>query len=585
MVIAIAVLASAPIVGAAIAVAGDDWIPTSDDALIALATRDVGRHTPTFGVYSRFGFHHPGPALFVTLAPAYRLLGPEGLPIGAALVASVSLAGAAWLLWRRGGDVLGLAGTAVLALLARSLAAEIVDPWNPWISLLPFALLIVAAWSVVCGERWALPVTLGAASWLVQVHLGYAPMAGALSVVAVGAAVYWARRRRRDPVRWMGTDAGWRWPAVVALVVVGAAWFWPLAGELADEPGNLEQIVQSFRNPTEEPAGLGKAVGQVARGTGMASGWLTGVDDIDPFLGELYPAPVWYLLVPLAASAAAAGLGIARLRRRETGQHHVLLPEALAGQAVVWGTVVVSLVAVSRIAGPTYHYLLRWQWVLAALIWLTAGWTLYVTFAVGGCGPPPDGPRRRLLVGVLGAAAIVSSLAMGVAVARVDLPDAVKADAILAVLGPTLDAVADRGPVLVGFEGSTFGEYHSGLVAALEERGLEVWVPDARALEFGGRRTQQGRTPGATVVIVTGEGIDARLANGEDPLAIYDPLTAEEREQLAPLQARIAQAFEDAQAGVAISDPLTDDEEAFVRAMNAKGDRIAVFAEPSSADG
>ena len=28
-----------------------------------------------------------------------------------------------------------------------------------------------------------------------------------------------------------------------------------------------------------------------------------------------------------------------------------------------------------------------------------------------------------------------------------------------------------------------------------------------------------------------------------------------------------------------------DDEEAFVRAMNAKGDRIAVFAEPSSADG
>ena len=107
MTIGIALVACPPLLGLLIGAIGDPWVPTSDDALIALSTSDVlTTHMPTFGVYSRFGFHHPGPALFQTLAVPALLFGPKGLPVGAALVASASLGATAWLLWRRGGALL-----------------------------------------------------------------------------------------------------------------------------------------------------------------------------------------------------------------------------------------------------------------------------------------------------------------------------------------------------------------------------------------------------------------------------------------------------------------------------------------------
>src|SRR6476469_5468268 len=39
-----------------------------DVALTEISVRDVGgAHTPLFGVYSRYGWHHPGPLLFYAL--------------------------------------------------------------------------------------------------------------------------------------------------------------------------------------------------------------------------------------------------------------------------------------------------------------------------------------------------------------------------------------------------------------------------------------------------------------------------------------------------------------------------------------
>ena len=42
-----------------------------DVALTEISVRDVGgAHTPLFGVYSRYGWHHPGPLLFYVLGRA-----------------------------------------------------------------------------------------------------------------------------------------------------------------------------------------------------------------------------------------------------------------------------------------------------------------------------------------------------------------------------------------------------------------------------------------------------------------------------------------------------------------------------------
>src|SRR6266566_7457995 len=62
------------------------WTPAGDWALLELRTRSVGgAHTPLLGPYSRFGWNHPAPALFLVLAVPYRLLGsrPDGFLVAA----------------------------------------------------------------------------------------------------------------------------------------------------------------------------------------------------------------------------------------------------------------------------------------------------------------------------------------------------------------------------------------------------------------------------------------------------------------------------------------------------------------------
>ena len=78
-------------------------------------------------------------------------------------------------------------------LLVRAVGPKFVsNPWNPDITVLPYGLLVLLAWTMTCGDTWALPVAVGVASFCVQTHVGYAPMA--IPVLLWGAGV--ARRAR-----------------------------------------------------------------------------------------------------------------------------------------------------------------------------------------------------------------------------------------------------------------------------------------------------------------------------------------------------------------------------------------------------
>ena len=117
---------------------------TSDLALIELRTRDVGTgHTPLVGVYSRYGWNHPGPLLFYTFALPYRLLGLErALLASGVLLNAAAVTGALALCWRHG-RVAGVAlGVIVVLLLLRSLSsASCITPWNPYATVLPLLTL------------------------------------------------------------------------------------------------------------------------------------------------------------------------------------------------------------------------------------------------------------------------------------------------------------------------------------------------------------------------------------------------------------------------------------------------------------
>ena len=137
------------------------------------------------------------------LAVPYRLLGssPSALAAGALLVNGLSLVGIGWIAKRRGGVPLMLCMLLTSLLMVRALGFEfLATPWNPWITVLPYALLVMLTWAMTCGERWALPVAALVATFVVQTHVGYAVLAlplagfGALWLL-VGEFRAWQARR------------------------------------------------------------------------------------------------------------------------------------------------------------------------------------------------------------------------------------------------------------------------------------------------------------------------------------------------------------------------------------------------------
>src|SRR5215211_7594884 len=74
------------------------------------------------------------------------------------------------------------------------------NPWNPYITVLPFGLLVFLSWAMTCGEAWALPTGAGVASFCVQTHIGYAPIAVPLLVCGAISLIVLTVRRNGDAV-------------------------------------------------------------------------------------------------------------------------------------------------------------------------------------------------------------------------------------------------------------------------------------------------------------------------------------------------------------------------------------------------
>ncbi|MDO9174850.1 MAG: hypothetical protein Q7V62_08590, partial [Actinomycetota bacterium] len=150
-----------PYVVALVALSATDWYPVLDLAMTELRVRDVfGSHTPLIGLPGRIGTFpdqgsHPGPLSFYLVAPIYRLFGSSAY--GMLVAAAVINVGAAWTaLWaagRRGGPRLLVGITAVLmALMAWLGASVLTQPWNPYLPLVSFVVVLLCTWGVLDGE-------------------------------------------------------------------------------------------------------------------------------------------------------------------------------------------------------------------------------------------------------------------------------------------------------------------------------------------------------------------------------------------------------------------------------------------------
>ena len=491
-----------------------DGVPLSDVALIAMRARDVPLDLPLVGVYSRYGWNHPGPWQFWLSRPFQAVFGDAGLYIATWLMGAVVLATILGLLRRLAGP-----GTALVALVTFAAvvnAAEVpylADPWNPTIGALPVVLALVAAWAAGEGWRWGPVVAMAAASFAVGGHVG----AMAPAAVAVGLALVWGLRRVR------AGSFGIAW--LVGAAAVGlVAWLPAILDQVAGH-GNLGKLADfALSGDGGERYGASRAVGAAVRLLGWSGAWRRGAGQADLSAERTSDLSAVDILVPLALvvlSVLAA--------RWTTNSHRRLL-------VVAWLGWITALVTFATVARPAFTYLTSWSAPVAALVWAASlgPWVERGMRAVSD---------RRLATWATVAVALVAT--MGTALLPIDRArDTGRTELDVTALAAVVDRARGELPVLVCSHDPYLNYYVYPLMNSLEQEGVPVRSADHESSVVGERRVlRSGERTFAITLVREAPGEVATPAAGSTELARADELSPVEREQSDALVAELLEAI------------------------------------------
>lgn len=527
-----------PLAAAVVAQRNADWHPVFDMAMTELRVRDVGgRHTPLIGLQGRIGpsGSHPGPLSFFLLAPVYRLLGSSAFALQVATAAFHGLAAVTAILVasrRRDGRVVAGVGLVLLLLMQGYGLGPLTEPWNPYLPVLWFVAFLVAAWAVLDGDLLMVLPAVAAASICAQTHVPY--LAVGLGIGAATGLVAAVRlwRGRAGPGR-----GDWRW--LVAAAGLGLVlWLPPLVDEVVHEPGNLTKIVDHLGTPTEASIGLREAARFMVL---HLDAWhLVAVAPAHPgtYIDILSgPGPTRARgLLCLATWVASVGVAIALRHRR-----------LLALHALIGWSAGIGVLAMARIYGIPWPYLMLWAYGIGALLALAVAATVAVLLARWA---PPG--RRATVTSAMGITGLVAVVVVSLRLLAL-APDATtgtpdQTAQLARITPPTLAALAERtgaasgtaGRYLVEFSDATNGGSEGiGLVNELVRHGYRAGVPAEEGVRMGAARVLPPDAATARLVVASGGWIERWAGEpGAVRVAYDDPRSAAERSEFADTRAR-----------------------------------------------
>ena len=359
--VAIVLVALTPLVVGAVSIVQRGFAPGAlfgDRAILGLTAADAWRAPVLLGPYSRFYWHHPGPLYFYVLNVLSAVFGggSVGLVLGAITINVGAAAGILFVALRRGGRALLVWAAILLTAYLFAIDPIPFDIWNPSVTLIPFVLVLLLAWSVTCGDWWAAPWLALVASFVVQTHVGLVPGVGlALGLVIVLCAVRHRRRatpleaaERRTIRRSLGISG------VVSVVV----WLPPVIQQLTGEQGNLTDLAHFFTRP-----GSPHTLSEGLHNTGLQATLIVrGALDSVSLMADGRQG----LTLALVISAVAFGLAVVAALRARATDTVVLL-------ALVAAELVVGVYGVTKIVGPIQYYLVQWISAVGFVLWLAIG--------------------------------------------------------------------------------------------------------------------------------------------------------------------------------------------------------------------
>ena len=500
----LAVALGMPLVVALVVLRDPHWLTLHDLAQVEMRVRDVsGGHPPALGLGGRIEGYgqtgsHPGPVSFYALWPFYELFGASSwaLQAAAGVLSAVAAGLAVWLAHRRGGLMLALAATAVLAVLLRGYGAELLtSAWNPHMPLVWWWVFLLAVWSVLLGDVVALPVLAFAGVLCAETHIPYVLPVAALGALAVGVVVArgWRDPSGRRPLLvWGGAAAG------LALVLVAP----PLVEEVTNDPGNLTVIVESFRHPSSARVSRGEALDvwlehlDVVALLRQQTAEVASTTDTRLDLGARLPG--------LALLAVWAGAVVVAWRRRDRDLLRLHLVVAVAEGA--------TLLAISRIFGPVWPYLVLSSWGTTALMVLA----MLLTFR----------PLASVRLGVVATAAAVAVAAFAVDSAYTDNAEMELVTAVGDLTSATAARLDHDERYLLEIDDPVHIVTPAfGFVLELEKRGYDVRTGERYAAAVRSHRTIAPADADAVLHFVVGEDLITYWRSRAQLLAEVDPGT------------------------------------------------------------
>jgi hypothetical protein len=441
------------------------------------------------------------------------------------------IATALWIGRRRLGSVGLVTVAAVLAILIRGYGLTVlVQPWNPYLPLLAWVVVLLAAWSVLAGDHMMLvPLTI-AATFAAQTHIPYLVMAGSIGVLAVVVVVTraWRADDRRQYVAPLAWSAG----------LFAVLWLAPAIDQVRRDPGNIRRLIDHFSAPTEDTVGLIGGIELLLRHLDVVQaygGLLTGTGSfIDASLDP--SGAIWPGVLVMMAWIGCAILAIRLAGDRPSRNPLVLL------HLTVLVTLAVSLVSMVRIFGKIWYYLTLWAWGTTTLLFVAIAWTLLTWYRARSSGAP----RRQSVIVAVAVAAAVCTVATTAVASDTDHPEERLGETFGVLVDPTVDSILDEVGDSVGAEGRYavtwtdayfFGSQGYGLVNELERAGLDVGVYEAWRVPVTPQRVVSIEEVDAEVVLATGQFVeqwraDARMVE----VATVDPKSPDEQVEYADLR-------------------------------------------------
>jgi hypothetical protein len=478
------------------------WQLQGDLALELLRSRDVWGHTPFVGPFSRYGWSHPGPALFFIFSiPAHFPINPSlAVSLFSLILKWAPLTMALIIILRKLGKTSAIVFAAFANLFLIHHRDEIWTIWNPTVGLCLFVLLVIVV-SAQPDKSFTLFLSLCAGSILIQSHIGFAIPVAVLICLAWWK--YFLAQRKGDHPRW-----------IRHLVVTGSLtfllWLPPVLDSITGS-GNLQDVFRFFvstNSGVSESVGVKSALEIVSNQLipfsawngrsdlsvgGMASsasvGWLAGIAFLFFFLWKITKSPT-----------------TAKFR----------FPLTVVGLLVI-----VSVPTIAQSSSPAYPYLFGWITAIALIFWTLAcsiliiHWNYYF--------------KKFDVLLWIKIGAPIFSICTCIAMYQQTPPNLFEMEAVKYFM-TDLDEVVPQGP-LGAHHSEDFAGIGFGVTAALEVDGRKVfieshpWDTQLRQERMWGKHRLSDDKPDFTVAIVRGtriaDYVDVGL--GWEVVKTYDP--------------------------------------------------------------